>query len=87
MYMGVGAVPAGQTMAWPLFGRQKENQLQVVHAYVDNKFYNESTSLCRFQDHGNSFNSYFATFSAISSINVAQNVVTTLYSYVSHDHN
>ena len=86
MYIGIGAVPAGLTMAWLPFGRQKENELQVVHAYVDNKLYNESTSLCRFQHHGNSFNSYFATVSTISSINVAQNMGDN-YIYVSHDHN
>ena len=53
--IGVVAVLAGQTIAWPLFGKQKDDLLQIrVHAYVDNKFYNEPTSLCRFQHHANS---------------------------------
>ena len=51
----VVAVLAGQAMAWPLFGKQKDNLLQIwVHAYVDNQFYNEPTSLCKFQRHANS---------------------------------
>ena len=52
--IGVGAVPADHFLVG-----KKENLLQIVHAYIDNKFYNRPTSLCRFQCHANSFDSYF----------------------------
>ena len=79
--IGIGAVPAGQAMAWPLFGRQKENLLQIVRACVDNKFYNERTSLCRFQRYANSFNSYFSTVLTISSINMGPTLFSGLDSW------
>ena len=75
-YIGVGGTLTSRLRHDHLLAGKKENLLQIVHEYVDNKFYNEPILVCVDFNTCQQFNNY--TVSTITSTNVTWYVVTNM---------